>query len=96
VHKSEFEVFIVGDIAEGGGDFKVVSETEVELTVLFVVDSVTIGTGLSASVVVGVVGVVVWALTPIEKKSMANIAINLKHIFDAILYTPINQNTIFL
>jgi hypothetical protein len=32
VHKSELELFIVGDIAEGGGDLTVVSELKVELT----------------------------------------------------------------
>jgi hypothetical protein len=36
-------MFIVGVIADGGGDFNVVTESEYELTVLFVVDSVTIG-----------------------------------------------------
>jgi len=36
-------MFIAGVIADGGGDFNVVVESEVELTVLFVVDSVTIG-----------------------------------------------------
>jgi hypothetical protein len=34
---------MVGVIADGGGDFNVVTESEVEFTVLFVVDSVTIG-----------------------------------------------------
>jgi hypothetical protein len=43
VHKSEFEIFIVGVIADGGGDFTVVFESVTEFTVLFVVDSVTIG-----------------------------------------------------
>jgi len=44
----------VGDIAEGGGDFNVVSEVEVEFTVLFVTDSVLIG-GFSIGSVVCVV-----------------------------------------
>jgi hypothetical protein len=43
VHKSEFDMFMVGVIADGGGDFNVVTESEVDLTVLSVLDSVTIG-----------------------------------------------------
>jgi hypothetical protein len=43
VQRSELEVFIVGEIAEGGGDFNVVSDVELLFTVLFVVDSVIIG-----------------------------------------------------
>ena len=42
VHKSEFEMFIDGEMADGGGDFKVVTESENEFTVLLVVESVTI------------------------------------------------------
>ena len=36
-------MFIVGVIADGGGDFTVVVESEYEFTVLLVVESVTIG-----------------------------------------------------
>lgn len=40
-------MFIVGVIADGGGDFSTVVELDVESTVLFVVDSVTIGCALA-------------------------------------------------
>jgi hypothetical protein len=36
---------MVGEMADGGGDLRVVSDVEFVVTVLFVVDSVTIGTG---------------------------------------------------
>jgi hypothetical protein len=42
VHVSVFELLIAGLIAEGGGERKVVTESEVDLTVLSVFDSVTI------------------------------------------------------
>jgi hypothetical protein len=51
VHKSEFDIFIVGVIAEGGGDFKVVVLSVV--IVLFVVESVTI-TSSSANTAVDI------------------------------------------
>tara|TARA_B100000809_G_scaffold237610_1_gene257573 strand:- start:420 stop:716 length:297 start_codon:yes stop_codon:yes gene_type:complete len=47
VHKSELEIFIVGVIAEGGGDFKVVSDFEV--ISLRVVESVIIVSPASVS-----------------------------------------------
>lgn len=40
-------MFIVGVIADGGGDLNVVTESEYEFTVLFVVESVTIGSALT-------------------------------------------------
>ena len=43
MQRSELDVFIVGEIAEGGGEFNVVSDVELVVTVLFVVDSVRIG-----------------------------------------------------
>ncbi len=43
---------MVGEIADGGGDFSVVSDVEFVVTVLVVVDSVTIGTGSVVFVVV--------------------------------------------
>jgi hypothetical protein len=42
VHKSELELLMVGDIAEGGGDLTVVSEFKLELTVEFVLLFVSI------------------------------------------------------
>jgi hypothetical protein len=42
VHKSEFDEPIPGAIAVGGGEITVVSEVELLLTLLSVVDSVTI------------------------------------------------------
>ena len=43
VHKSLFDALIAGEIALGGGDVMVVSDVVVVVTVLSVVDSVTIG-----------------------------------------------------
>jgi len=43
VHKSELEVLILGDIADGGGELTVVSDVESVVTLLVVVDSVTMG-----------------------------------------------------
>jgi hypothetical protein len=38
---------MVGVMADGGGDFNVVTESEYEFTVLLVVESVTIGSALA-------------------------------------------------
>ncbi len=43
VHKSELDMLIFGEIADGGGDFTVVSFRPVEFIVLFDVDSVMMG-----------------------------------------------------
>jgi hypothetical protein len=43
VHRSELDILIFGDIADGGGEFTVVSDLESVVTVLLVVESVTIG-----------------------------------------------------
>jgi hypothetical protein len=40
-------MFIVGVIADAGGDLSVVTESEYEFTVLLVVESVTIGSALA-------------------------------------------------
>jgi hypothetical protein len=40
-------MFMVGVMADGGGDFNVVTESEYEFTVLLVVESVTIGSALA-------------------------------------------------
>jgi len=42
VHKSELDILILGDIAEGGGDLTVVSDFKLELTVEFVLLFVSI------------------------------------------------------
>ena len=42
-HRSEFDVLILGDIALGGGDLTSVSVLPVVLTVLLLVDCVTMG-----------------------------------------------------
>jgi hypothetical protein len=42
VHKSEFDEFIEGDIADEGGEYTVVVESVVESIVLVLVFSVTI------------------------------------------------------
>lgn len=52
VHKSVLLEFIDGDIADGGGDFTVVSVLPVVVTVLLLVESVTIGSAPNAKDVV--------------------------------------------
>ncbi len=42
-------MFIEGEIADGGGDFRVVTESEYEFTVLLVVESVTIVSAFAAT-----------------------------------------------
>jgi len=43
------DVLIVGDMADGGGDFKVVVESDCVVTVLFVIESVLIVSSTGAS-----------------------------------------------
>ena len=52
VHKSDVELLMLGEIADGGGDITVVVESLVEVTVLVVVFSVTIGSTSEVVVVV--------------------------------------------
>jgi hypothetical protein len=73
---------IVGDIAEGGGDFSVVSEVELLVTVLFVVDSVIIG-GFVVSVVV-----VVCAFAVTNNEDITKLIIIYVSFFNTIVNTP--------
>jgi len=64
VHKSELEVLIEGEIAEGGGALTVVLEFVLDVTVLVVVDSVTIGSAdkLIAIKIAGIANIILLSI----------------------------------
>jgi hypothetical protein len=69
VQRSELDVFIVGVIADAGGDFKVVVVLEFVFTVLSVIDSVLI---VSSGTVVSVVVVSSAFAKTLKQKALIN------------------------